>query len=101
MAPAGGAAVSPAGDTVMCIEWVSSLISAALRGSLPKRLPSILSCPRYADTCGPSAPFWAPPHADIAATAIKEMHPPMRDILAEEIIIRGEEWLFEVNGSSL
>jgi hypothetical protein len=32
--------------------------------------------------------FWAPPHAEMAAMATNEIHPPMRDILAEEIVIR-------------
>src|SRR4029079_15698758 len=87
-----GTTVSTAGDTVMRIECVSSLISAALRGSLPKRVPSTLNWPWYAKASEPSPPpFWAPPHADMAAMAIKGTHSPMRDILAEEIIIRGEE----------
>ena len=85
----------------MCIERVSSAISAALRGSIrkrplstPKRPLSKFSCPRNANACAASTlPLSAPPHAEMAAMASKEIHPPMRDILAEEIIIRAEEWL--------
>ena len=87
---AAGATVSvPPGVTGMCMECDSEAISAALRGSRANLLPSILNCPRNANACVPSVlSFSAPPHAEMAAMATNEIHPPMRDILAEEIIIR-------------
>jgi hypothetical protein len=73
----------------MCIKRVSVAISAASRGSPANLLPSILNCPRNANAwVTPLLLSWAPPHAEMAAMATNEIHPPMRDILAEEIVIR-------------
>ena len=98
---AGTVSIPPAEATGMCIERVSWAISASLRGSIrkrplstPKRPLSKFICPRNANACVASTLLLsAPPHAEMAAKASKETHPPMRDILTEGIFIRAEQWL--------